>query len=177
MNFALKVVRFSHGHSKHEAMEAAGLFESAWPPMRYPPHRAHRMLAARILGGGPSEAEEREHAVIRSEELRQYYERVFRLPLVVARCDLEELVGWVGDGPETIESHADDTWWESPVARRRASEALNGPLVSPSPVRSVQSAFGTPSEVTESVRSYANMVGEGRHLFMDMDRTRIEHVD
>lgn len=36
----------------------------------------------RIPGGAPTEEEEREHAITRSEELRQYYERIFRLPAV-----------------------------------------------------------------------------------------------
>ena len=128
------VVRFSYGHAKHEAMEAAGLFEGAWPPVLYPPHRATRTLAARLLGatclavyptatllglvnhtrfspvatnrgllrasciagGAPSEEEEREHAILRSQELQQYYERVFRLPAVTqvrsARVALREIV-------------------------------------------------------------------------------------
>lgn len=126
------VVRFSYGHAKHEAMEAAGLFEGAWPPVLYPPHRVTRTLAARLLGatclavyptatllglvnhtrfspvgtnrgllrasciagGAPSEEEEREHAILRSQELQQYYERVFRLPAVTqvrsARVALRE---------------------------------------------------------------------------------------
>jgi hypothetical protein len=44
------IVRFSYGHAKHEAMESAGLFEGAWPPVVYPPHRTTRTLAARLLG-------------------------------------------------------------------------------------------------------------------------------
>ena len=44
------IVRFSYGHAKHEAMESAGLFEGAWPPVVYPPHRVTRTLAARLLG-------------------------------------------------------------------------------------------------------------------------------
>jgi len=44
------IVRFSYGHAKHEAMESAGLFEGAWPPVVYPPHRATSTLAARLLG-------------------------------------------------------------------------------------------------------------------------------
>lgn len=44
-------------------------------------------------------------------------------------------------------------------------------------MRSVQSAFGTPSDVSESVRSYAYGGNEGARLFMDLDSTGIEHVD
>eukprot|EP01046_Picozoa_sp_COSAG06_P074199 COSAG06_NODE_22572_length_719_cov_1.027419_1_plen_60_part_00 len=39
-------------------------------------------MCLHTTGGSPTEEEEREHAIQRSEELRQYYERVFRLPAV-----------------------------------------------------------------------------------------------
>jgi len=49
---------------------------------QYARSRISVLLYLNATGGAPTEDEEREHAIQRAEELRQYYERVFRLPAV-----------------------------------------------------------------------------------------------
>ena len=106
------------------------------------------------------------------------------------RCDLEELVSWIGDGPENPNSHADATLWESPQPLRRSAPPPSSPLETPTVrephllamnvsllllrrsapcvwaalQRSAADADETPSDAA-SVRSYAH-TGPAR-LFMD----------
>merc|ERR1711924_280517 len=90
-------VRFSVAHRKHEAMESAGLFKGAWPSVAFPPHRSvSSWLRERVLGRKAPPIEEAKFWHQRAEELRTYFERVFRLPEVRRQApDLAELVRWI----------------------------------------------------------------------------------
>ena len=129
------IVRFSHAHMKHEAMEAAGLFEGAFPAVQFPPHRALRSWKAFVTGA--AEEDERAFVVKRAAELQQYFERVFRLPAVGARCDLEALARWVGDGPELVgDAQALSAW----SADNRSHSAPEHAAPPPSPSGSVSAS-------------------------------------